>query len=99
MALKYYDRLETRAPAAREKALMGALPRLIAHAQKKAPGWSRILKGVKASGINSRKALALLPVTRKSDLGELQKAAPPLGGLNATPVEKLGRLFISPGPV
>jgi phenylacetate-CoA ligase len=99
LALKYYDKLETRAPAAREKALLGALPKLIAHAQKNAPGWARMLKGVKASGINSRKALAQLPVTRKSDLGELQKAAPPLGGLNATPVEKLGRLFISPGPV
>src|SRR3954462_6094204 len=78
---------------------MRALPKLVAHAQKNAPGWGRILKGVKASSINSRKALAQLPVTRKSDLGELQKAMPPLGGLNATPVEKLGRLFISPGPV
>lgn len=99
MALKYYDKLETRAPAAREKALMSALPKLIAHAQKNAPGWARILKGIKASGINSREALAQLPVTRKSDLGELQKATPPLGDLNATPVEQLGRLFISPGPV
>jgi len=99
VALKYYDKLETRAPGAREKALMRALPKLVAHAQKNAPGWGRILKGVKASSINSRKALAQLPVTRKSDLGELQKAMPPLGGLNATPVEKLGRLFISPGPV
>jgi phenylacetate-CoA ligase len=78
---------------------MSGLPKLIAHAQKNAPGWARILKGVRPSGINSRKALAQLPVTRKSELGELQKATPPLGGLNATPVEKLGRLFISPGPV
>ena len=99
MALKHYDKLESRAPAAREKALMAALPKLIAHAQKNASGWARILKGVKASGINTRKALAQLPVTRKSELGDLQKAMPPLGGLNATPVEKLGRLFISPGPV
>ena len=78
---------------------MSALPKLIAHAQKNAPGWARILRGVKASTISNRKALAQLPVTRKSALGELQKAMPPLGGLNATPVEKLGRLFISPGPV
>jgi phenylacetate-CoA ligase len=99
VALKHYDRLEARAPAAREKALMSALPKLIAHAQKNAPGWARILRGVKASTISNRKALAQLPVTRKSELGELQKAMPPLGGLNATPVEKLGRLFISPGPV
>ena len=99
MALKFYDKLEARAPAAREKALMSALPKLVAHAQKNAPGWARILKGVKPAKVNSRAALAQLPVTRKSELGELQKAVPPLGGLNATPVEKLGRLFISPGPV
>jgi phenylacetate-CoA ligase len=38
-------------------------------------------------------------VTRKSELAELQKALPPLGGLNATPVGKLAKLFVSPGPV
>jgi len=78
---------------------MAALPKLVAHAQKRAPGWARILKGIKPAKVNSRAALAQLPVTRKSELGDLQKATPPLGGLNATPVEELGRLFISPGPV
>ena len=97
--MKYYDKLETRSPKARERALMAALPRLVAHAQKNAPGFARILKGVRAAQIKSRDALASLPVTRKSDLGSLQKEAPPLGGLNATPVEKLGKLFVSPGPV
>ena len=95
----FFDRLEIRPPAAREKALMSALPKLVAHAHRNAPGWARILKSVKPAGVNSRKALAQLPITRKSDLGDLQKAMPPLGGLNATPVEKLGRLFVSPGPV
>ena len=101
MALKkeYFDRLETRPPKRREAALMAELPRLIAHAQKRAPGFARILSGVKASSIRTRKALAQLPVTRKSDLATLQKELPPLGGLNATPVEKLGKLFISPGPI
>ena len=78
---------------------MAALPRLVAHAQKRAAGFAGILSGINASRVNSRKALAALPVTRKSDLGALQKASPPLGGLNATPVEKLGKLFISPGPI
>jgi phenylacetate-coenzyme A ligase PaaK-like adenylate-forming protein len=98
LALKYFDRLETRSPGAREKALMAALPGLLRLA-KKAPGWARILKDVRPQDIKSRKALAALPVTRKSDLGALQKETPPLGGLNATPVEKLAKLFISPGPV
>ena len=95
----HYDKLETRSPAAREKALMAALPKLVAHAKKNASGFARILKDVKPQDIKTRKALAKLPVTRKSDLGTLQKDMPPLGGLNATPVEKLGKLFISPGPI
>ena len=97
--MKYFDRLETRSPKAREAALMSALPKLIAHAKKRAPGWARILSQVNPAKIKSRKALAALPVTRKSDLGSLQKDLPPLGGLNATPVEKLAKLFVSPGPI
>jgi len=99
VAVKHFDRLETRSPKARERALMAALPGFIRHAKKRAPGWAQILKDVDAKGIRTRKDLASLPVTRKSDLGELQKLDPPLGGLNATPVEKLGKLFSSPGAI
>jgi phenylacetate-coenzyme A ligase PaaK-like adenylate-forming protein len=54
---------------------------------------------VDPAAVNSRRALARLPVTRKSDLVRLQKELPPLGGLNATPAGKIGKLFISPGPI
>jgi phenylacetate-CoA ligase len=97
--VKYFDKLETRSPKMREKALMSALPGLIAHAKRRASGFSAILRDVNPSKIKSRDALAALPVTRKSDLGRLQKETPPLGGLNATPVEKLAKLYISPGPI
>ncbi|KPK08709.1 MAG: AMP-dependent synthetase [Betaproteobacteria bacterium SG8_39] len=96
---EHYDTLETRSPDEREAQLMAALPKQIALAKRRAPGFRRILKGVDAKSVDSRAALARLPVTRKSDLGELQKAAPPLGGLNATPLEKLNKLFVSPGPI
>ena len=99
MALKYYDKLEKRSPKVRERALMAELPKLVAHAKRKAPGFARVLQHVEPRKIKSRDALATLPVTRKSELGALQQATPPLGGLNATPVEKLAKLFISPGPV
>jgi phenylacetate-CoA ligase len=101
VALKneFFDKLETRAPKRREAALMAELPRLVAHAKKRAPGFARIFSEVNPSTVRSRAALAKLPVTRKSDLATLQKELPPLGGLNATPVEKLGKLFISPGPI
>ena len=93
-----FDALEARDPAARERDLMAALPALIAQAQA-APGWASILQGVSAGDITTRAALAQLPVTRKSDLKELQNAALPFGGLNSTPTSKLGRIFMSPGPI
>src|SRR5919109_4819142 len=78
---------------------MAALPGHIAHAKANAPGFARILRDIEPNDIKSRKSLARLPVTRKSDLLTLQKEIPPLGGLNATPVEKLAKLFVSPGPI
>jgi len=97
--MDYFDKLETRSRKARETALMAALPGQIAHARKKAAGFARILGDIDPREITSRQQLAKLPVTRKSDLGELQKVLPPLGGLNATPLDKLGKLFASPGPI
>mgnify|MGYP003340989019 CR=1 FL=1 len=93
-----YDALEARDPAQRENELLSALPALIAHA-KKAPGWEALLQGVNAADIDSREALAQLPITRKSALKDLQKAALPFGGLNVTPTGKLSRIFMSPGPI
>ena len=97
--MEHYDDLETRAPEAREGALMARLPGLIEHAQRHAPGWARRLSGVDPRAVSSRKALAALPVLRKGDLKDLQQADPPFGGLTATPPGRLGRLFMSPGPI
>jgi len=99
VAVDFYDALEARRPEEREAALMAALPAHLAHAKRNAPGWARILQDVDPAAVTTRAALAKLPVTRKSDLAELQRAIPPLGGLNATPIEKLAKLFASPGPV
>jgi phenylacetate-CoA ligase len=93
-----YDSLESRDPAAREQALLSALPALITRAMQ-APGWADILGDVTAGDINSRAALAQLPVTRKSALKDLQQAMPPFGGLNTTPTAQLSRIFMSPGPI
>jgi len=97
--MAFYDDLETRDPARRERELFGALPALVAHAQANAPYFARLLEGVDAARLGDRAALARLPVTRKSDLHEMQKAAMPFGGLNATPVSGLARIFVSPGPI
>jgi len=95
----YYDELETRDPEAREAALLAALPDAIAHAKANAPGFAHILAAVAPGDVASRAALAALPVTRKSDLIELQRAEPPFGGLTATAPRDMARLFLSPGPI
>jgi phenylacetate-CoA ligase len=80
-----YDALEARDPAAREAALMAALPAQV-HAAQATPAFAQILTGVDAGAITSRTALATLPVTRKSQLLERQRASvnsDPFGGFSA----------------
>ncbi len=96
---EYYDELETRDPEVREAALMAALPDLVAHAKANAPGFARILADVAPAEITTRSALASLPVTRKSDLIDMQKVEPPFGGLTTKPPRDMARLFLSPGPI
>jgi phenylacetate-CoA ligase len=98
MSLDTMDDLERRDPQERERDLMARLPQLVARAQS-APGWAKILDGIDAAAITTREALAELPITRKADLRSLQKASMPFGGLNATPVGQLSRVFMSPGPI
>jgi phenylacetate-CoA ligase len=95
----FFDTLETRSPAERERALFAALPAQVAHARAHSPFYAMLLSASEPAGVNSRTALAKLPVTRKSSLMELQRAAPPFGGLNATPASGLARVFVSPGPI
>ncbi len=95
----YYDDLETRAPEAREGALLARLPGHVAHAIQHAHGWARHLQGVDPRAIVSRKALATLPVLRKGQLKEMQQADPPFGGLTTVATGQLGHVFMSPGPI
>ena len=95
---EFYDTLETRAPQAREGALLGRLPELISRARQ-APGWAKQLAGVDAHRVTSRAALATLPVLRKSDLKERQRLDPPFGGLALAAPGSLKRLLMSPGPI
>jgi phenylacetate-CoA ligase len=94
----HYDLLETRDPAERERDQFVRMPAAILHAMS-APGWAKHLAGTDAKAVNSRAALAKLPVFRKADLTTLQKEFPPFGGLNATPAASAKRLLMSPGPI
>ena len=94
-----FDDLETRAPEARETALMTALPGVVARARNETAGFGEILAAVDPAEVTSRAALAGLPVTRKSDLIERQQAQPPFGGLAALAPGEAAHLFVSPGPI
>ena len=95
----FYDALETRSLEQREGELFAALPAQIAHAKGNAPYFAALLADMDSREVASRKALSRLPVTRKSDLVELQRRQLPFGGLNAIAPGKLARLFVSPGPI
>ncbi len=97
--MSYYDPLEIRDPAVREADLMEKLTRQVAHAKQASAYYARTLAEVDPAGCASRPALAALPLTRKRDLIDLQKAAPPFGGLNALASDKVKRVFASPGPI
>jgi phenylacetate-CoA ligase len=101
----HLDALETRAPAEREAALLAALPAQIAHAQQNAPAFAEFLRGINAASITTREALATLPVVRKTELLEKQKAARAaggsvFGGFSAVAYgHEMPRVFSSPGPI
>ncbi len=97
--MDYYDDLETRDPEQRERALIAALPGQIRHAKANTIYFARLLSDIDADTIRDRKALAGLPVTRKSDLIALQKESPPFAGMTALATGHLGRVFSSPGPI
>lgn len=95
----HFDTLETRDPEIRARAQLAALPRQLAHAKQSAAAFAARLADVDPAAVTTREALAQLPVTRKSDLLELQKAARPFGGLAATGWGAIARVFASPGPI
>ncbi|HNR62103.1 phenylacetate--CoA ligase family protein [Thauera mechernichensis] len=98
--MTFYDDRETLPADARERALLARLPGQIAHARASAPAFSRLLEDVDPDTIISREALATLPVTRKSELLEQQKAARPFGGFAAVGWgAACRRVFASPGPL
>ncbi len=79
----FFDDLETRSADAREAAQLDALK-------------AQLARHGGVGQIDSLGDLARLPVLRKSDLTERQKAQPPFGGI---PVSNITHVFQSPGPI
>ena len=99
MTTQYFDSSEIRDPDRRERELFAALPDHLQRAASKASYFRSRFSGFELDAIDSRAALAELPVVRKSDLADLQKDSPPFGGLTAFDSDSLLRIFASPGPI
>jgi len=99
----HYDKLEIRDPAERERDMLAALPKQVAQAQTATSAFKKILDGVKPADITTRQALEQLPVTRKSELLELQKQRrtdDPFGGFaSIVRGPRMPRVFASPGTI
>ncbi len=95
----YYDNLETRSTDQREQALLEAVSKQVAHAKAHAPAYNKTLQTIDPAEIKSLADIAKLPVTRKSELIELQKLSRPFGGYDAIQKGQLAYVFASPGPI
>jgi len=98
---EFFDELEVMPAEARRKYQDEKLSQTVDHAYHNAPAARELFDkaGVSPVQIRTVKDLERLPITRKTDLIELQKAKPPYGGFLAIPPEDVDRVFISPGPI
>jgi phenylacetate-CoA ligase len=55
--------------------------------------------GLKPRDIQTIKDLEKIPITKKTELMELQQKNPPFGGFEGVPITEMRRIFISPGPI
>lgn len=73
---------------------------LLTEAVKTAPA---VAEQLAAAGLRPEEAtlerLPAIPITSKADLAALQAARPPFAGWVTLPVERLRRIFVSPGPI
>lgn len=101
---------EKRPHADRERIQLQALSPQIKHAQRKSAAFAEILADVDVTAVTTRAALACLPVTRKTELLERQKAVREtpgstnntnvFGGFNSIGFgAHMPRVFASPGTI
>jgi len=98
---EYFDELEIMPTAKRTAYLNRKLSATVLNAYRQAPAVRAIFNdaGVSPNQVRKIKDLEKLPITRKTDLIELQKRNPPYGGFLAIPPEDIERVFLSPGPL
>jgi phenylacetate-CoA ligase len=93
-------RLEAQTAAERREYLGSRLQKAVARAHAHAPNvrQRREEANLTPADVTSLGDLRKLPITHKDELPKLQAAELPFGGLLATAVGKLRRIYMSPGP-
>lgn len=74
---------------------------IVAHGYAQSPAFQQRMQqaGLTPADIQTVADLSRLPVLRKEDLVDIQRAAPNLGGMLTVPLSSLRRVFQSPGPI
>jgi phenylacetate-CoA ligase len=93
--------LETLPPKKRIEYLNRKLRGIIQHAYKHSVAVRNKFDsaGLKPKDIQTVKDLEKIPITKKTELMELQKKNPPFGGFEGAPIMELRRIYVSPGPI
>ena len=93
--------MELEADEVRQARLGARLRAVVAHAYEHAPRVRRAMDaaGVTPADVRGLEDLQKLPITRKDALPAMQAEEAPFGGLLGVPVERLARVFMSPGPI
>ncbi len=101
-SLRFFKKnLETMPRSQRREYLERRLRGIIQYAYRHSVGFKRILDSVGRTprDIKTIKDLQKIPITKKTDLVELQKKNPPFGGWEGVPLHDLRRIYVSPGPI
>ena len=93
--------LETMPPKKRVEYLNQKLRGVIQYAYKHSVAVKNKLDsvGLKPKNIQTIKDLEKIPITKKTELMELQREHPPFGGFEGVPINELRRTYVSPGPI
>jgi len=93
--------LETMPPKKRVEYLNQKLRGVIQYAYKHSVAVKNKLDsvGLKPKDIQTIKDLEKIPITKKTELMELQREHPPFGEFEGVPINELRRIYVSPGPI
>jgi len=96
---EFYDSLETRSNDERTQAQFEAIREQITHVQNNTKAYAEALEHIDADDITDAVSFSALPLTRKSELIELQKTQRPFGGYTTNNTPHYSHAFASPGPI